>query len=81
MSLLGIDAGTTGCKAAVFAEDGRLLGSAYAEYDARHPQAGYAELDPVAVWGMIKNIIRQAAAEINVCRTAAQWLEEDGHND
>ncbi len=63
MSLLGIDAGTTGCKAAVFAEDGRLLGSAYAEYDARHPQAGYAELDPVAVWGMIKNIIRQAAAQ------------------
>ncbi len=63
MSLLGIDAGTTGCKAAVFSEEGQLLSSAYAEYDIRHPQAGYAELDPVEVWAIIKDLIRQAAAQ------------------
>jgi xylulokinase len=63
MSLLGIDAGTTGCKAAVFAEDGQLLGSAYAEYDIRHPQPGYAELDPAEVWDIIKKLIRQAASQ------------------
>ncbi len=39
MSLLGIDAGTTGCKAAVYSERGELLASAYEEYDVEHPQA------------------------------------------
>ncbi len=46
MSFLGIDLGTSGCKAAVFSQEGRLLASAYAELDAAHPQPGYAELDP-----------------------------------
>ena len=63
MSLMGIDAGTTGCKASVFAEDGRLLASAYEEYDILHPQPGWAELDPAAVWEKIKRTIARAAAE------------------
>ena len=33
MSLLGIDLGTTGCKAGVFSLDGRCLGAAYREYE------------------------------------------------
>ena len=40
MSLLGIDAGTTGCKAAVFRDDGSLAASAYEEYAYRSPQPG-----------------------------------------
>lgn len=62
MSLLGIDAGTTGCKAAVFSETGRQLGIAYEEYDIRHPQPGWDELDAVAVWAAIRRTIRQAVA-------------------
>jgi len=31
MSLLGLDIGTTGCKAIVFSEDMTILGSAYRE--------------------------------------------------
>lgn len=61
MSLLGIDVGTTGCKAVVFAEDGRQLASAYREYDLRRPRPGWAELDAVEVWGKIKDTIRQVA--------------------
>ncbi len=49
MSLLGIDVGTSGCKAAVFSEEGRLLSSAYEEYDCQRPQPGWAELDSLAV--------------------------------
>jgi xylulokinase len=45
MSLLGLDVGTTGCKAALFRQDGTVLGTAYEEYDYRAPQPGYAELD------------------------------------
>jgi len=60
MSLLGVDVGTTGCKAAVFDERGRLLGSAYREYDIRRPQPGWEELDAEEVWGLVKQCIAQA---------------------
>jgi xylulokinase len=63
MSLLGIDVGTSGCKAGVFSEDGRLLGLAYEEYDYRRPQSGWAELDSLQVWRQVKRTIGRAVAE------------------
>lgn len=62
MSLLGIDVGTSGCKAAVFSETGRLLSLAYEEYDIQRPQPGWAELAVAPVWEQIQRTIRQAAA-------------------
>jgi xylulokinase len=62
MSLLGIDVGTTGCKAGVFAEDGRLLASAYEEYDVCRPQPGWAELDAVEVWTRVRRTIHRAVS-------------------
>jgi xylulokinase len=62
MSLLGIDVGTTGCKAAAFSEEGTLLASAYEEYDLLRPQPGWAELDPAHVWNKIQATIRRASA-------------------
>jgi len=62
MSLLGIDVGTTGCKAAVFSEEGHLLASAYEEYDNLRPEPGWAELDVVEVWGKVKGVIREVVA-------------------
>ena len=61
MSFLGIDVGTTGCKVAAFSIDGRLLASAYAEYDIRRPQAGWAELDADAIWEKVKGTIAKVA--------------------
>lgn len=63
MSLLGIDIGTSGCKAAVFSEDGRLLGLAYEEYDYQRPQPGWAELDSLQVWQQVERTIGQAVAD------------------
>jgi xylulokinase len=63
MSLLGIDVGTSGCKAAVFSEDGRLLGLAYEEYDYQRPKPGWAELDTARVWQQVKRTIGQAVAD------------------
>ena len=65
MSLLGIDVGTSGCKSAVFSEAGALLGLAYEEYDYRHPQPGWAELDTPAVWAQVKRTIRKAIAGLD----------------
>ncbi len=58
MSLLGIDVGTSGCKAAAFSEQGQLLALAYEEYDYQHPQPGWAELDTGKVWERVKRTIR-----------------------
>jgi xylulokinase len=62
MGLLGIDVGTSGCKAAIFSTDGKLLGLAYREYDYQSPQPGWAELDSNQVWKQVKEVIQQVAA-------------------
>ncbi len=59
MSLLGIDAGTTGCKVALFSSEGEMIHSAYREYDVQRPQPGWAELDPATIWTLVKEAIRE----------------------
>ena len=50
-ALLGIDLGTTGVKAALFAaEDGHVISSAFVDYPLFHPQPGWAEQDPEQWW-------------------------------
>ena len=60
MSLLGVDVGTTGCKAAAFDLEGRMLASAYREFAIRSPQPGCAEVDVAEVWRLIQDCIREA---------------------
>jgi xylulokinase len=64
MSLLGIDVGTSGCKAGVFSETGRLIALAYEEYDVQRPAAGWAELDARQVWAQVQRTIRTAVARV-----------------
>jgi xylulokinase len=64
MSLLGIDVGTTGCKSAVFSQEGYLLASAYEEYDNLRPRPGWAELDAGEVWEKVKRTVRKIASEV-----------------
>jgi len=61
MSLLGIDIGTTGCKAGLFSETGRLLAASYREYDYARPRPGWAELDTRQAWEMIVETVGEAA--------------------
>ncbi|TVR70794.1 MAG: hypothetical protein EA427_05210 [Spirochaetaceae bacterium] len=68
MSLMGIDVGTTGCKAAVFDEAGTMLSLQYREYDVARPQPRTAELDASAVWEAIKEVIRGALSENGASR-------------
>ena len=62
MSLLGIDVGTTGCKAVVFSETGRILASSYREYDFDSPEPGQGQMDSKKIWRRIKEAIRAAAS-------------------
>jgi xylulokinase len=63
VSLLGIDVGTAGCKAAAFAEDGRCVATAYREVPTQSPRDGWAELDSAAVFALVKETIAEVAAQ------------------
>ena len=61
MSYLGLDVGTTGCKAVVFDDRGRQLSSAYREYAIISEREGWAELDSADVSDSCLAVIEQAA--------------------
>jgi xylulokinase len=63
MSLLGIDVGTTGCKAAAYSTEGFCFASAYREYPTLYPAPGEAELDSRYVWNCIKQCIAEVASK------------------
>jgi xylulokinase len=64
MSWLGIDIGTSGCKAVVFDAHGRALASAYREYGTLMPQEGWAELDSAGVMDACLAVLAQAAGQV-----------------
>src|SRR5574337_2208883 len=63
MSLLGIDIGTTGCKAMALSVDGSILAVAHREYDVIRPQPDWAELNSQWVWEKIQQVIAEVAAQ------------------
>ena len=62
MSLIGLDIGTTGCKAIVFAADGRILSQAKREYPIHTPHPSWAEQDAEQVWQLAWACLREATA-------------------
>ncbi|PWH18220.1 MAG: hypothetical protein DDG58_06645 [Ardenticatenia bacterium] len=78
MSLLGIDVGTTGCKAGVLTEDGDLIALAYREYPILHPQPGWAELDMRDVWSKVQEVIRAVTAATRGQRITALAVSSMG---
>ena len=48
--LLGIDIGTSACKAAVFDQNGEVVASASEEYPVDYPRPGWAEQNPEDWW-------------------------------
>ena len=54
MALLGLDIGTTGCKAHVFDSNLQLINSANREYEVEIPYPGWAEQDAERVWELAK---------------------------
>ena len=62
MSILGLDIGTTGCKAMVFAADGAVLSQARREYTIQTPRPAWAEQDAEQVWALAWQCLREAIA-------------------
>ena len=65
MALLGLDIGTTGCKATIIDYEGVVMGEAYQEYSLSSPKPGWEELDPGLVWDKAKKAIYDAQGQHN----------------
>ena len=62
MSTIGLDIGTTGCKALVVNTEGQILGQASREYGITAPQPGWTEQNAEQVWTLAWAALRQAIA-------------------
>lgn len=56
--LLGIDIGTSSCKAAAFAPNGTVVGQVSRTYPVRYPKPGWAEQNPDEWWKAVCGAIR-----------------------
>jgi xylulokinase len=62
MSLIGLDIGTTGCKAIVFSNEGKILGQGAREYSILTPHPNWAEQDAEQVWRLAWDALSEAIA-------------------
>lgn len=63
MCLMGIDIGTSGCKATIIDFEGNIKGAAYKEYSLITPFTGWQEIDSNLVWISVKEVIIKAISQ------------------
>jgi len=78
MKLIGLDIGTTGCKACLFESTGELLGSASREYPVDIPHPGWAEQDGERVWQLAQECLGELLAASGRPDVAAIGLSVQG---
>lgn len=64
---IGIDNGGSAIKAAVFNENGRELSVSQVQIPMDHPNPGWTERDPHAVWRGNCQVIRDAIGKAQIC--------------
>ncbi len=79
--ILAHDLGTTGDKATIFSDDGRLLASAFTPYPTCYPESGWAEQDPGDYWRAfcestrkIINVAKVKPCDIGVVSFSGQMM-------
>lgn len=87
MSILAIDAGTTGVTALVVSNQGQILARGYQEFEQHFPKPGWVEHDPEQIWqAVLASCTRalaltdekpQAIGITNQRETAVVWNRED----
>ena len=70
MTVLAIDAGTTGVTALVITEDGRIAARGYEEFAQHFPRPGWVEHEPEQIWQATLASCRQALGSANDQPTA-----------
>lgn len=64
--LLGIDIGTSACKAALFDRKGQVLAAANGEYPVYYPEEGWAEQNPEEWWSAVCEAVRQVIRKAGI---------------
>jgi xylulokinase len=77
-ALLGLDVGTTGCRAVLFDEEGEILAGAGREYPVDLPRPAWAEQDIDRVWGLALDAMHEAIARAGTPEVAAVGLSVHG---
>ena len=62
MAYIGLDVGTSGCKAAIVERDGTIKYMAHREYRLHSPHPGYVELNPEEVWVQVEEVLKELAS-------------------
>ncbi|SNY90207.1 xylulokinase [Cohaesibacter sp. ES.047] len=72
--LLGIDAGSSLCKAALFDETGALCGLARQRTPLSRPQPSWCEMDPEQSWNAVLKVIRDVVADAGIDATEIRGI-------
>ncbi len=76
--LLGVDVGTTSCKAALFDLHGGLHGYGRLPTPTYYPQPNWAEHDPEDLWQAVATVIRQAVSSVDPARVGGVAIASVG---
>lgn len=77
-ALIGLDVGTTGCKAVVFDPEGRILGYGFREYGIICDEPAKAEQDAELVWARTRDVLAEAVARSGIREARAIGLSVQG---
>ncbi len=66
MYFLGLDIGTTGCKSMLFDEKLNIISEDYIEYDLQYPDSEFVEQNPLELWEMTKQTIKNTVTKSKV---------------
>jgi gluconokinase len=78
--LIGLDLGTTTCKAIAVTPEGRVLASAPQTYRLRSPHSGWAEEDVEEVWQGVVHSLKRLASQISPGRFVGLCLSGAMHS-
>jgi len=76
--LLGIDIGTSGCKAVVFGYDGKKIAGASMTYPLIFPQSGWMELDAAQVTGCVMECVKKCVCDCDKDAITALAVSSQG---
>jgi len=65
-TIIGVDIGTTGCRAVIYKQDGTTLGSKAVEYPLHTPQAAWAEQDPEEILQGVFHVLKESISTANL---------------
>ena len=78
--LLGVDIGTSSCKAAVFDPDGKVIAQGSSEYPVSYPEKGWAEQDPADWWDGVCRAVREMTEESGIDPADIAGIGVDGQS-